>query len=129
MLETAEISPTATPEQRAALAGFLHGPPRRTDTIHTACVEICETKYDRLTLTVIDTPGLDFARGRELTLERQVSTIVRYMDGLFADTLNEVRVYPSHPVIPGALNAQVGIQSCPAKQRRPTRSFVSPLSR
>ena len=70
---------------------FLRGPLKRTDAIQTACVEICESKYDRLLLSVIDTPGLDFQEGRELKLERQISTIVKYLDAQFADTLSEVR--------------------------------------
>jgi hypothetical protein len=42
---------------------------------------------------VIDTPGLDFQEGRELKLERQVSSIMKYLDGLYADTMSEVRFY------------------------------------
>jgi len=42
-------------------------------------------------LSVIDTPGLDFQVGRELKLERQVSNIMKYLDGLYADTMSEVR--------------------------------------
>ena len=91
ILDTADISPTATADQKAAMERFLRGPPKRTDAIQTACVEICESKYDRLLLSVIDTPGLDFQEGRELKLERQVSTIVKYLDAQFADTLSEVR--------------------------------------
>ena len=89
LLETAEVSPTATPEQRAAVDRFLHGLPKRTDRIEAACVEICESKYDRLLFTVIDTPGLDFHD--ELRLEHQVSAVVKYMDQQFSDTLREVR--------------------------------------
>ncbi len=88
LLETAEISPTATAEQRANLERFLTGPTKRTNAIDSACIEICESKYDRLLFTVIDTPGLDFHD--ELRLEHQVSAIVRHMDEQFADTLREV---------------------------------------
>ncbi|CDO71410.1 hypothetical protein BN946_scf184909.g4 [Trametes cinnabarina] len=89
LLETADISPTATADQKAAMDRFLRGAPKRTETIQTACVEICESKYDRLLLSVIDTPGLDFQEGHELKLERQVSSIVKYLDAQFSDTLNE----------------------------------------
>lgn len=82
------MSPTATPEQRGAVERFVQGPTKRTNSIETACVEICESKYDYLQLTVIDTPGLDFHD--ELRLERQVSSIVKYMDEQFTDTLREV---------------------------------------
>lgn len=74
------------------MEAFLRGSPKRTEGIQTACVEICESKYDRLLLSVIDTPGLDFQNGHELKLERQVTSIVKYMDTQFADTLSEVRV-------------------------------------
>ncbi|KAF7798436.1 hypothetical protein EIP86_009657 [Pleurotus ostreatoroseus] len=102
LLETAEIAPTASEEQRGALHAYLHGPPKRTAGIHTVAVDICESKFDRITLTVIDTPGLDFQVGRELALERQVSAIVRYLDDQFADTLSEasVRLRSAPPVAP-----------------------------
>ncbi|KAI0712105.1 Septin-domain-containing protein [Earliella scabrosa] len=89
ILETADISPTATADQKAAMQRFLRNAPKRTEAIQTACVEICESKYDRLLLSVIDTPGLDFQEGHELKLERQVSGIVKYLDAQFADTLSE----------------------------------------
>ncbi|THH29121.1 hypothetical protein EUX98_g5081 [Antrodiella citrinella] len=89
LLDTADISPTATADQRANMESFLRGSPKRTEGIQAACVEICESKYDRLLLSVIDTPGLDFQHGHELKLERQVTSIVKYMDTQFADTLSE----------------------------------------
>ena len=92
LLETAEVSPTAPPEQRIALEHFLRGAPRPTREIHTTRIEICESRHDRLLLSVIDTPGLDF--GDELTLERQVSSVVKHMEAQFADTLSEVRTHP-----------------------------------
>jgi hypothetical protein len=38
---------------------------------------------------VIDSPGLEFAEGRELKLERQVNSIIKYIDAQFADTMSE----------------------------------------
>ena len=90
LLETADLSPAATNDQRAALDRFLRGPPRTTNAIETACVEICESRFDRVLLSVTDTPGLDLRPGRELTLEWQVSAIVRSLDDAFADTMSEV---------------------------------------
>lgn len=75
------------------MESFLRGHPKRTDAIQTASVEICESKYDLLTLSVIDTPGLDFQSGHELRLERQVNGIVKYMETQFADTLSEVGLF------------------------------------
>ncbi|KAL4251229.1 TRAFAC class TrmE-Era-EngA-EngB-Septin-like GTPase superfamily protein [Abortiporus biennis] len=89
LLNTADISPTATADQKAKIERFSRGSPKRTETIQTASVEICESKYDRLLLTVIDTPGLDFQSGHELKLERQVTSIVKHMDTQFSDTLSE----------------------------------------
>ena len=40
-----------------------------------ACVEISESRYDQVLLTVINTPGLDFSEGRELSVERQVTKL------------------------------------------------------
>lgn len=89
LLETADISPTATADQRAAVDRFLNGKLKCTHNIQTACVEICESRFDRVLFSVIDTPGLDFREGRELKLDRQVTGIMRYIDGLYADTMNE----------------------------------------
>ena len=89
-METADISPTATLDQRAAVDRFLRGYPKATQSISTACVEICESRYDRILFSVIDSPGLDFIEGRELKLERQVSSIVKYIDAQYSDTLSEV---------------------------------------
>ncbi|TFK52435.1 septin family protein [Heliocybe sulcata] len=89
LLETADMSPTATLDQRAAVDRFLNGKLKRTQNVQTACVEICESRFDRVLFSVVDTPGLDFREGRELKLDRQVTGIVKYVDGLFADTLNE----------------------------------------
>lgn len=58
--------------------------------IETACVEICESRFDRVLFSVIDTPGLDFLEGRELKLERQVNDIIKYVDAQYADTMSEV---------------------------------------
>lgn len=89
LLETADISPNATEDQRVGLDRFLNGSLKHTQQLNTACVEICESRYDRVLLTVIDTPGLDFGDGHELRVERQVSGMIKYLDAQFADTMNE----------------------------------------
>jgi len=89
LLETADISPTATVDQQTAMDRFLQGATKHTQSIQTACVEICESRFDRLLFSVIDTPGLDFAEGRQLRLERQVNGIIKYLDSLYADTMSE----------------------------------------
>ncbi|KAG6909130.1 hypothetical protein DXG01_001882 [Tephrocybe rancida] len=77
LLETADISPTATIDQRAALDRFLRASTKTTQSIETACIEICESRFDRVLLSVIDTPGLDYMEGKELKLERQVNTVIK----------------------------------------------------
>lgn len=70
----------------------MRGGVHPTDAIQTACVEISESKFDRVLFSVIDTPGLDFHEGRELVLERQLGRVMRYLDQQYADTMSEVRV-------------------------------------
>ncbi|KAL5519795.1 hypothetical protein ACEPAG_1455 [Sanghuangporus baumii] len=89
LVDTADISPSATAEQRAAMDRFIRSSMKRTEHIDTACVEICESRFDRILLSVIDTPGLDFQEGHELKLERQVSGIIKYLDLQYADTMDE----------------------------------------
>lgn len=68
----------------------MKGSPKATQEIQTACVEICESRFDRVLFSVIDTPGLDFQEGRELKVERQVNSILKYVDVQYADTMSEV---------------------------------------
>ncbi|KAG6830713.1 hypothetical protein H0H87_007300 [Tephrocybe sp. NHM501043] len=89
LLDTADISPTATIDQRTALDRFLRGSVKSTQSIETACIEICESRFDRVLLSVIDTPGLDYSEGKELKLERQVNSVIKYVDAQYADTMNE----------------------------------------
>ena len=89
----ADISPTATAEQCASFDRFMRGGVKATPRIQSVTIEIHESRFDCVLLSVIDTPSLDFQEGRELMLERQVSHIVKYLDGLYADTLSEVRLH------------------------------------
>jgi septin family protein len=89
LLETADVSPVATADQRSALDRFLKNSVKTTSSIQSACVEICESRFDRILFSAIDTPGLDFQQGKELKLERQIAGIVRYIDTQYADTMSE----------------------------------------
>ncbi|KIY62665.1 hypothetical protein CYLTODRAFT_383319 [Cylindrobasidium torrendii FP15055 ss-10] len=89
LLETADISPAATAEQRTAVHQFLKGSAKPTPGLGTATVEISESRFERVLLSVIDTPGLDFAEGKELKQERQVTSMLRYLDSKYADTMSE----------------------------------------
>jgi hypothetical protein len=92
LLDSADIAPGASGAQRAALERFLRGAPRRTHDPQSVAVELAESRFERVLLSVTDTPGLDLRAGRELTLERQVSALVRRLDQAFAETMSEVRV-------------------------------------
>lgn len=72
--------------------------------------------------SVIDSPGLDFMEGRELKLERQVSSVIKYIDAQYADTLSEVCLCLI--LILSRAHHMSGIQSRPKEQRRPTHSSV-----
>ena len=71
-LDTSDISSSATQEQKASVAVFLSKCRKGTRAIQKASVEITEARYDRILLTLIDTPGLRFGEGEELPLERSV---------------------------------------------------------
>ena len=75
--------------------------------------------------SVIDTPGLDFQEGRELKLERQVTSIIKYVDAQYADTMTEVRAFFQTYLFLHALTDIPGVQSHSTEQRRPTYSSVS----
>ena len=124
LLETADISPTATGNQKTVVDQFLKSSTKATQTIQTACVEICESRFDRVLFSVIDTPGLDFQEGRELKLERQVTSIIKYVDAQYADTMAEVRA-SFNLIYSYVLTTLPGVQSCSSEQRRPTYSSVS----
>lgn len=71
-LQTSDISPSATPEQKASIEAFMSKGRKSTRGIEKATVEVAEARYDRILLTLIDTPGLRFEEGGELALERSV---------------------------------------------------------
>lgn len=132
LLETSDIAPSATLEQRAELEAFLshslksskrsrayshsahshlshsHGPPSsyshqgisspsgggnpsgtHSPSFNSVQIEIMDSPTDRLLLTVIDTPGLDFSPGRELVLEQQTNSLVYELESRFGETLVE----------------------------------------
>jgi len=62
-------------------------PFRPTRTLTTSTVELSGS--ERVVLTVIDTPGLDYSEGAELELEKAVTALVKYIDTQYAETLGE----------------------------------------
>jgi septin family protein len=76
-------------DQRAEVESFLAHKPKATKEIKSLNVEIIASISERLLLTVIDTPGLEFSSGRELVLEQQTNGIIREIDKRYAETLIE----------------------------------------
>lgn len=92
-------------------------PARPTRALSTATTEL--PGPERLVLTVIDTPGLDYSDGAELELEKSVTALVKYIDTQYAETLGEVRPDRRPPLL--ITEFVLGIQSCPPEQGRPPR--------
>lgn len=90
LLSTCDVSPTAPDNDISAIKAFCEAPIRHTKTLKSLSVEVCEERHERVQLTVIDAPGFDFEQGHELDLERGVSSVVRYLDTQFAETMGEV---------------------------------------
>jgi hypothetical protein len=88
LLQTCQISPSATPAQRESLENFMNGTVSPTNSVRSVTLEIDEGP-DRIALTLMDTPGLVLSN--ELDLERSVTSILRLFDTRFAETLEEVR--------------------------------------
>lgn len=96
LLDTSIISPTNTEDQLTSLSTYRSSSARPTSSINSVRVDILQcaptnrpAPEDRITLTCIDTPGLDFSEGKEFGLDRAVSSIVRYVDLQFAETMGE----------------------------------------
>lgn len=96
LLDTSTISPGNSQDQLNALQMFRQSSGRPTSSISTATVEILQSAPnrvpgidDRIALTCIDTPSLDYSEGKELALELSISELVRYIDLLFAETMAE----------------------------------------
>lgn len=123
ILDSSDLSPSATHDQRTAVENFLRGQTRPTELLHAVCAEIAETRTDKVLLSVVDTPGFDFDEGHELKLERQVSEVIKYIDALYAETMGEVSVCISiHGLI--THSSFSGIKSRQREQRRPAYPSV-----
>jgi hypothetical protein len=96
MLDTSEVSRTATTEQLASVAKFVQGCGSHTSYIRTASIDVrldVEGKgaAQPLALTLVDTPSLDFAD--EGSSERMVSEMLRYVETRLAEGIEDVSSY------------------------------------
>ena len=96
LLDTSEVSQTATKEQVTSVARFVQGCSSHTSHIRTASIDIELDAMEGsgvskpLALTVIDTPSLDF--DDESASERLVSDVLRYAEQRLAAGVEDVGV-------------------------------------
>ncbi|KAL6304339.1 hypothetical protein BKA93DRAFT_817544 [Sparassis latifolia] len=94
LLDTSHFSPTVTRDQLASIAKFVQGCSGHTSHIRTVSVDIdlALTENDKpqsLTLTLIDTPSLDF--DDDTSTQKTVSEIIRHVDARFAESIDDER--------------------------------------
>lgn len=97
LLDTSDISPSASKDQLASVAKFVQGCSGHTSHIRSLSVNIdlpLDPNPLALALTLIDTPSLDFAD--EHAAERTIQEIIRQVDARFADAIDDVSVSSSH---------------------------------
>ncbi|OAX42841.1 hypothetical protein K503DRAFT_682402 [Rhizopogon vinicolor AM-OR11-026] len=92
LLDTSEISTTATKDQLASVAKFVQGCSGHTSHIRTASINI-DHDIDQngtpqvLTLTLVDTPSLAFED--ETSTERAIHEILRHVESRFAEGIED----------------------------------------
>jgi hypothetical protein len=93
LLDTSEVSRTATTEQLASVAKFVQGCSGHTSHIRTASIDV-ELDMEGnggsqpLALTLVDTPSLDFTD--ESASEKMVSEMLRYVESKLAEGIEDV---------------------------------------
>jgi hypothetical protein len=93
LLDTSDVAPSATPDQAASVAKFVQGSSGHTAHIRQASIDVLVADGDGqprrpVTLTVVDTPSLDFAD--EAALERQTLDVLHFVDAKFAESYDDV---------------------------------------
>jgi hypothetical protein len=132
LLDTSDISPMATKEQLVSVAKFVQGSCGHTSHIRTASVDIQLDLHgngiqQRLSLTLVDTPSLDF--DDEPSSERLVLDMLRHVDSRFAEGVEDVRFFFLSFEFRGSNVAQFRIPGLESSDGRSSRPFVclSPL--
>lgn len=93
LLDTSNIANTASNDQLASVARFVHGSSGHTQQTRYASVDVILDSPDAggpqpVTLTLVDTPSLNFAD--ESASQRTISDILAHVDSRFADSADEV---------------------------------------
>ncbi|KAG9315715.1 hypothetical protein JVU11DRAFT_3362 [Chiua virens] len=92
LLDTSDISHTASKDQLASVAKFVQGCSGHTSHIRSASINI-DLSFDPnspplvLALSLIDTPSLDYSD--EHAAERTIQEIIRQVDSRFADAVDD----------------------------------------
>ncbi|KAF8631065.1 hypothetical protein AX15_002669 [Amanita polypyramis BW_CC] len=93
LLDTSEISPLSTKDQLHSVAKFVQGSSGYTSYIKSASIDIDlgldGATRQRLGLTLIDTPSLDFRD--EASAERTLTEVLRHIDQRFVDGIEDGR--------------------------------------
>lgn len=98
LLDTSDISQTASKDQLASVAKFVQGSSGHTSHIRSASINIDlaldpNTSPPILALTLVDTPSLDFTDDH--AAERTIQEIIRHVDSRFADGIDDVSLSSS----------------------------------
>jgi hypothetical protein len=93
LLDTCDISPSASKDQLASVAKFVQGSSGHTSHIRTASIDIevdveGNGQLQRLALSLVDTPSMDFQD--ETSAERLLSEMLRHVDSRFAEGVEDV---------------------------------------
>lgn len=97
LLDTSLVSATATQDQLASVAKFVQGCAGYTSHIRTVSVNVDlalglaaseKTELQTLTLTLIDTPSMDFDDAA--ASQRTVDEIMRHVDTRFSESVEDV---------------------------------------
>ncbi|KAJ6613292.1 hypothetical protein B0H10DRAFT_2049045 [Mycena sp. CBHHK59/15] len=83
LLDTSEISATASKDQLQSVAKFIQGCSGHTSNLRTASIDIDVDGPEPLALTLVDTPSLDFKD--EAYAERGVSETLRFIESRLAE--------------------------------------------
>ena len=103
LLDTSVISPSATHDQLQSVAKFIQGCAGFTPHVRSVSVNVDQAvasddgvqELHTLSLTLIDTPCLDFAD--EAAAQRVLNDILRHLDARFSESVEDVSA-PSLPV-------------------------------
>ncbi|KAH7906015.1 hypothetical protein BJ138DRAFT_1016865 [Hygrophoropsis aurantiaca] len=95
LLDTCSIAATASKDQLASVAKFVQGCSGHTAHIRTAAVDIDHPADPAhvLTLSLVDTPSLDWADDRDPAADRLVQDILHHIEARFAEPIGDHHVH------------------------------------